>query len=113
MKLKKTQYFERYQCSMYHFIYVRNGSIVTNVNIVVALTSEEEAQRDLAKTFFQLLTSVVRVPYNGQNYSVEELTLTSRNGQNTSKEQRVTYLIMIILLIWNKIFEDLTNFFFV
>lgn len=98
---------------MYHFIYVRNGSIVTNFNIVVALISEEEAQRDLAKTFFQLLTSVVKVPYNGQNYSVEELTLTSRNGQNTSKEQRVIDLIMIILLIWNKIFEDLTNFFFV
>lgn len=72
---------------MYHYLYVRNGSIVTDLNVVVALSSEEEAQRDLAKIYRQLLTGVVEVPYNGQDYSVEELTITNRNGQNTSKEQ--------------------------
>lgn len=70
---------------MYHYLYVRNGSIVTDFNVVVALSSEEEAQRDLAKIYRQLLTGVVKVPYNGQDYSVEELTITNRNGQNTSK----------------------------
>lgn len=83
----KTTVFERYQCFMYHFLYIRNGSIVTDLNVTVALSSEEEAQRDLAKIYRQLLTGVVKVPYNGQDYSVEELTITSRNGQNTSKEQ--------------------------
>lgn len=72
---------------MYVFLYVRNGSIVTNFNVTVALSSEEEAQRDLAKIYLQLLTGVVKVPYDGQDYSVEELTITSRNGQNTSKEK--------------------------
>lgn len=72
---------------MYVFLYVRNGSIVTNFNVAVALSSEEEAQRDLAKIYLQLLTGVVKVPYDGQDYSVEELTITSRNGQNTSKEK--------------------------
>lgn len=85
MKLK--QQFERYQCFMYHYLYVRNGSIVTDFNVVVALSSEEEAQRDLAKIYQQLLTGVVKVHFNSQDYSVEELTITSRNGQNTSKEQ--------------------------
>lgn len=94
---KQKQYFERYQCSMYHFLNVRNGSIVTNFNIVVALSSEKEAQRDLAKTFLQLLTGIVKVPYNGQNYSVEELTITGRNGQNTSKGQWVKVLNIIIV----------------
>lgn len=72
---------------MYVFLYVRNGSIVTDFNVIVALSSEEEAHRDLAKIYLQLLTDVVKVPYNGQNYSVEEVTITSRNGQNTSNEQ--------------------------
>lgn len=87
MKTKEKQYSEIYQRFIYHFIYVRNGSIVTYFNVVVALSSEEEAQRDLAKIYLQLLTDVVKVPYNGQNYSVEEVTITSRNGQNTSNEQ--------------------------
>lgn len=97
MKRKEKQYFERYPISMYHFIYVRNGSIVTNFNIVVELTSEEEAQRDLAKIYEQLLTGALKVPFNGQNYSVEELTITGRNGQNTSKEQCVVVLNFIIV----------------
>lgn len=91
MKTKEKQYFERYQRFFYHFIYVRNGSIVTYFNVVVALSSEEEAQRDLAKIYLQLLTDEVKVPYNGQDYSVEELTITSRNGKNTSKEQCVIF----------------------
>lgn len=94
MKLK--QQFERYQCFRYHYLYVRNGSIVTDFNVVVELSSEEEAQRDLAKIYRQLLTGVVKVPYNGQNYSVEELTITSRNGQNTSKEQCLIVFKIII-----------------
>lgn len=83
----KTTVFEIYQCFIYHFLYIRNGSIVTDLNVVVALSLEEEAQRDLAKIYRQLLTGVVKVPYDGQDYSVEELTITSRNGQNTSKEK--------------------------
>lgn len=81
---------------MYVFLYVRNGSIVTNFNVAVALSSEEEAQRDLAKIYLQLLTGVVKVPYDGQDYSVEELTITSRNGQNTSKEKCLIVFKIII-----------------
>lgn len=81
---------------MYVFLYVRNGSIVTDFNVIVALSSEEEAHRDLAKIYRQLLTDVVKVPYNGQNYSVEEVTITSRNGQNTSNEQCLIVFKIII-----------------
>lgn len=92
---------------MYVFLYVRNGSIVTDFNVIVALSSEEEAHRDLAKIYRQLLTDVVKVPYNGQNYSVEEVTITSRNGQNTSNEQcLIVFKIIIAEINYQIILKD-------
>lgn len=46
-----------------------------------------EAVIDIAKKIYELLSGAVNVTYNGQNYVVDEVTVTNSAGQNTSKHK--------------------------
>lgn len=46
-----------------------------------------EAVIDIVKKIYELLSGAVNVTYNGQDYVVDEVTVTNSAGQNTSKHK--------------------------
>lgn len=50
-------------------------------------SSKINAQSDIANKIYDLLSRGVTVTYNGQDYVVDEMTVTDCMGQNTSKHK--------------------------
>lgn len=55
--------------------------------IVIKLLRLTKAAIDIAKKIHELLSGAMNVTYNGQDYVVDEVTVTNGEGQNTSKHK--------------------------
>lgn len=92
-------------------VFFRSGSIITDFKIVVNKSSKNEAQSNITKIIHDLLSRRVNVTYSGQDYVVDEVTVTNSMGQNTSKHICVNEYIKFkfklffknwfIVSIWN------------
>lgn len=68
-------------------LFFRSGSIITNFRIVVIDLSKNDAQSDIANKINDLLSRGVNVTYSGQDYVVDQVTVTDSIGQNTSEHK--------------------------
>lgn len=50
-------------------------------------SSKDDAQSDIANKIYDLLSPGATVTYSGQDYVVDEMTVTDCMGQNTSKHK--------------------------
>lgn len=50
-------------------------------------SSKSDAQSDIANTIYDLLSRGMNVTYSGQDYVVDEVTVTDCMEQNTSKHK--------------------------
>lgn len=64
--------------------------------IVVDLRPLIDALRDIANKIFELLSGVLKVTYSGQDYVVDEVTVTDNMGQNTSKHKLYEFVHFVI-----------------
>lgn len=64
--------------------------------IVVDLRPLIDALRDIANKIFELLSGVLKVIYSGQDYVVDEVTVTDNMGQNTSKHKLYEFVHFVI-----------------
>lgn len=64
--------------------------------IVVDLSPLIDALRDIANKIFELLSGVLKVTYSGQDYVVDEVTVTDNMGQNTSKHKLYEFVHFVI-----------------
>lgn len=74
-------------------VFFRSGSIITDFKIVVINSLKNEAQSDITKKIYQLLSREVNVTYSNQAYVVDEVSVTNSMGQNTSKHMCVNKYI--------------------
>lgn len=76
-------------------LFFRSGSIKIDfklevkveVKIEVDFSPITDALRGLVNTIYELLSGKANVTYSGQDYVVDEVTVTNSAGQNTSKHK--------------------------